>query len=591
MYTPPTTLAPFLWHHLKLQWVQFSILLLCMLGWSIQESVYPYIIKLLVDALHQFSGDKAEIFVTLKGILLFGLILWVCIEILFRVYDFLCASVYPRFQAKLRIKMLEYSSHHSHQYFTDNFAGSIASKMSRMADASLNIIIISMTIFFPIITAFCISSFILYQAKPIFGLIMFSFLCLHLTVTFVFTKRCAHYSSLHSADMTTLNGKIVDILSNVVNVRLFSRQSYEIGYFQLFQTAEMKSANKLFVYNAKMKIVLGLISLTFTFSMIGFGIYGYREDWITLGELTLILSSLSLAGLAWYMGMHLIKIYEDIGTCKEALTIMQKSHDIQDVPNAKPLKIEKGEIIFDQVSFYYTRNQNIFENKTVTIHPGQKVGLIGYSGSGKTTFVNLMLRYFDIDKGAILIDRQNIKNVTQSSLREQVALIPQDTTLFHRSLMENIRYGNLHATDLDVIEASKRAHCHEFIEHLEHGYETIVGERGVKLSGGQRQRIAIARAILKDARLLILDEATSALDSVTEKYIQESLKFLMQNKTTIVIAHRLSTLSEMDRILVFKNGQIIEDGSPKELLANAGHYAELWHTQADGFLPNKPKRE
>lgn len=214
---------------------------------------------------------------------------------------------------------------------------------------------------------------------------------------------------------------------------------------------------------------------------------------------------------------------------------------------------------------------------------------MGFSGSGKSTFVNLILRFYDLEGGRILIDGQDIAQVTQDSLHSQIAMIPQDTSLFHRTLMENIRYGRLDATDEEVLQASQKAHCHEFIAQLYEGYDALVGERGVKLSGGQRQRIAIARAILKNARIVILDEATSSLDSLTEKYIQESLRQLMAGRTTIVIAHRLSTLRDMDRILVFHEGQVIEDGAHEELLRNGGHYAKLWDMQAGGFLPDTPE--
>lgn len=585
----PKTFMPFLWHFIKPQWGSFLILTICMLGWSVQEAVYPYFLKLFIDQVNQHENNKAAIFSVLSTILFTGMGLWILIEIGYRSYDFLIARVFPRFQAQVRNAMFEYVMDHSHQYFSDNFAGSIASRISRMTDALINIIIICLTIFTPVFFAFVISIFILYQAKPLFGIIMGVWFIIHITITILFTQKCAQYSSHHSDAITTLNGKIVDALSNIINVRLFSHKRFEMHYLSRFQNEEIKRAYRMMRYNALMKCFLGLTSLTFVFSMIVLGLYAWQHDWITIGELTLVLTTLSLTGLAWYMGMHLIKVYEDIGTCKEALSLIQKSHDVQDMPNAKPIEIGEGKIVFDNVTFNYVRNQNIFHNKTVELLPGKKVGLVGFSGSGKTTFVNLILRYFNVDDGRILIDHQDIKTVTQDSLREQIALIPQDTTLFHRSLMENIRYGRLDASDEAVIEASKKAHCDEFIQNMEHKYDTLVGERGVKLSGGQRQRIAIARAILKNAPILILDEATSALDSVTEKYIQDSLKHLINKRTTIVIAHRLSTLSGMDRILVFKKGQIVEDGTHKELLKMKGHYAELWEMQAGGFLPETPE--
>jgi ATP-binding cassette subfamily B protein len=237
------------------------------------------------------------------------------------------------------------------------------------------------------------------------------------------------------------------------------------------------------------------------------------------------------------------------------------------------------------VSFRYQRNRQLFKNKSLAIAAGQKVGLVGVSGSGKTSFVNLILRTYEVEQGRILIDGQDIARVTQESLHQAIAMIPQDTSLFHRSLMENIRYGKLDASDAQVMAAARQANCDEFIDKLPQGYAAMVGERGVKLSGGQRQRIAIARAILKDAPILILDEATSALDSVTERTIQDTLQSLMQGRTTIVIAHRLSTLAQMDRILVFGGGTIIEDGTHEGLLAAGGEYARMWRMQASGFLP------
>lgn len=269
-----------------------------------------------------------------------------------------------------------------------------------------------------------------------------------------------------------------------------------------------------------------------------------------------------------------------------ALTLISTSHEIKDAPSAQLMAVTAGRIQFKDVTFSYKKGKPIFENLSVDILPGQRVGLVGFSGSGKSTFVNLIMRSYDIQKGAISIDGQNIAAVTSHSLREKIAMIPQDPSLFHRTLMENIRYGRFDATDEEVIEASKRAHCHGFIEELDEKYHSLVGERGVKLSGGQRQRIAIARAILKNAPILILDEATSSLDSVTEKIIQKSLDDLMKNRTTLVIAHRLSTLSHLDRILVFDQGKIVEDGTTEALLQKNGYFARLWNMQADGFLPD-----
>lgn len=585
----PTTFYGFLWYFIRLQPGSFLLMMITSLGWSIQEAFYPYFFKLIIDKITENASQKNMIFTILMPTLSIGIAVWLLVEIGFRAYDFLSAKVYPRFQADIRKSVFQYASEHSYQYFSDNFSGSIANKISRLSDAASNFLSTVITILIPVLIAFMISIMLLYQVKPLFAYTMAGWLFIHLSIAVFFTKRCAVYSSIHSATVTTLNGKIVDTLSNISNVRLFARNRFEMGYIKKYQDDALKTAYKLFNYNAVMKLSLSIASQSFFFMMIGMGIYAWQKDALTLGDLTLVLTSLKLIGLAWYMGMHLIKIYEDKGTCQEGLSIVQKSHHITDKPHAKRLNITRGEIVFENVTFHYNRKRPIFKNKTVTIHSGEKVGLVGFSGSGKTTFVNLILRYFDLENGRILIDNQDISLVTQDSVRENIALIPQDATLFHRTLMENIRYGRLDASDSEVVQAAKEAHCHEFIEQLSEGYHSLVGERGVKLSGGQRQRIAIARAILKNASVLILDEATSSLDSITENYIQNSLQKLMHKRTTIVIAHRLSTLSGMDRILVFQNGHIIEDGSHTQLSKKKSHYADLWNMQADGFLPENPE--
>jgi ATP-binding cassette subfamily B protein len=293
--------------------------------------------------------------------------------------------------------------------------------------------------------------------------------------------------------------------------------------------------------------------------------------------------------MVWYMSYQLALFIRESSTIHEALTLISVKHEIKDAPDARVLHVKNATICFDQALFEYAKNIRVFDGLTVEIPAGQKVGLVGFSGSGKSTFVNLILRLYDLTGGQIRIDGQNIAQVTQDSLRENIAMIPQDPSLFHRSLMENIRYGRLDASDEAVIEAAKLAHCHEFIQQLPEGYQALVGERGVKLSGGQRQRIAVARAILKNAPILILDEATSSLDSVTEKLIQESLKHLMHQKTTLIVAHRLSTLADMDRILVFHQGKIIEDGTQDALLEKNRHFAHLWQMQMHGFLPDNEK--
>jgi ATP-binding cassette subfamily B protein len=307
---------------------------------------------------------------------------------------------------------------------------------------------------------------------------------------------------------------------------------------------------------------------------------------MTAGEFAMSASlSLLLIEQARGLSRKFLDFFEYLGNVSDGVGMIVRPHEVLDQAEAQALQPTAGAIDIAQLNFSYVDNRPVFRHLNLHIPGGQKVGFVGYSGSGKSTLLNLLLRLYEPQAGAIRIDGQDIAQATQESLRRAIAMIPQDPMLFHRSLMENIRYGRLDASDDEVIAAASKAHAHDFILETEDGYDSLVGERGVKLSGGQRQRIALARAILKDAPILLLDEATSALDSVTERHIQNSLAELMQGKTVLVVAHRLSTLARLDRIVVFHHGEIIEDGSPAELLAREGHYARMWAMQAGGFLP------
>jgi ATP-binding cassette subfamily B protein len=313
---------------------------------------------------------------------------------------------------------------------------------------------------------------------------------------------------------------------------------------------------------------------------------------MTVGEFAMAASmSLLIIEQARGLSRKFLDFFEYLGNVSDGVGIIVRPHEVRDAPDARALLPRGGEIVFEHVGFAYSEGRPVFAGLDLRIRAGEKVGFVGYSGSGKSTLLNLLLRLFDVQHGRILIDGADIAGVTQDSLRRSIAMIPQDPLLFHRSLLENIRYGRLDASDEEVVAAARRAHADEFIRATEQGYDSLVGERGIKLSGGQRQRIALARAILKDAPILLLDEATSALDSVTERHIQDSLRELMADKTVLVIAHRLSTLARLDRIVVFHEGRVIEDGTHAALLEAGGHYARMWAMQAGGFLPEVDPEE
>ena len=402
------------------------------------------------------------------------------------------------------------------------------------------------------------------------------------------SKYLVNLSDIHTESESMNSGQLVDSITNVSNVRIFARRIYEVLRLENSLRITKVKFQKKELFLLMLHSIQGMLIAIMLGFMVYFLIQLYGRHLITVGDFALILGlGMEVGHISWYTMSQVDEFNQAVGKCKQSLTYLIVPQELNEKKDASNLLITKGQITFSGVKFHYKDTEALFQNKSVTIEAGQKVGLVGYSGGGKSTFVNLILRLYDVTEGHILIDGQDIRNVTQDSLRKNIAMIPQDPSLFHRTLMENIRYGLIETTDEEVIGAAKKAHAHEFISKLPQGYESPVGERGVKLSGGQRQRIAIARAILKNAPILILDEATSQLDSITESNIQESLWELMQDKTTIVIAHRLSTLLHMDRIMVFDQGKIVEDGTHTELLQKRGLYKTLWDAQVGGFLPDK----
>lgn len=499
------------------------------------------------------------------------------------------AKAIPRLQADIRMHMFDHIQEHSPHYFNERFAGSLANKITDMTSSVESIV---QQLFWPIVSSIAtsiIGAFFLWFVHPILAGILILWVIIHLSISLMFSKRCDLYEHRHGESRSSLLGKIVDSLTNYFAVNLFYRFKYEKKALLPFQNEEEKTNVSARRYVEKMRSVTSFFYATICFLGInGFVIYLWLQHQITTGEVAQVFGTTwNIATIMWAVGGALPVFFQSFGIAKQAYSVMLDPPDMGDKPDAKELTIRTGEIVFEKVSFHYGEKK-LFTDKHAHIHGGEKVGLVGFTGAGKSTFINLILRFFPLHNGKILIDGQDIANVTLESLRRQIALIPQDPVLFHRSLRENISYGKPEATEAEILAAARLAHCDEFIRNIPAGYEAKVGERGTKLSGGEKQRIAIARAILVDAPLLILDEATSSLDSVTEKYIQDSLEKLMQGRTTIIIAHRLSTLSRMDRILVFDKGKIVEEGSHAALMNRDGLYAKLWNMQVGGFLPNRP---
>jgi len=442
--------------------------------------------------------------------------------------------------------------------------------------------------FYPLIIKSLVALVVLFGASGDLALVLCLWLGIYIYVSYLLAKRCRIYAQDFAEARSLVTGKVVDSVTNVMNAKMFARRQYEEDYLTDYLNHEVNHALRTYWYMEKLRWFQFTAAMVLMIGMVGYALKIWSEGNMTVGEFSMVAGlAIMLIEAARGLSRSFLEFFEYLGNISDGVAVFVQPHEIVDKPEATVLKVDRGEIAFNEVKFIYKEGLQVFENLDVTIDSKQQVGLVGFSGSGKSTFVNLVLRLFEPQSGSIEIDGQNILDVTQDSLRENVSMIPQDPQLFHRSLMENIRYGRLDASDDEVIEAAKKAHAHEFILQTEKQYDSLVGERGVKLSGGQRQRVAIARAILKNAPILILDEATSALDSVTEKKIQLGLDNLMKGRTVVVVAHRLSTISHMDRILVFDQGRIIEDGSHQQLLVRDGHYARLWNMQAGGFLPEQ----
>jgi len=583
---PSISLRGFIWKFLRMQPWSFFFIFLLSIVWAIDSTVWPYLLRLIIDTLTAYDTNRSEAWHALKWMLVAGVFLWIFVEVSFRTRDFIRARAFPKLEADIRMAMFDHIQHHSPKYFNENFSGSLANKIGDMT-SQVTAMLENLMVFIPAVLACIMIVTFFAEINTVFALILAVWIVIHFGVSFLFTKRCVDTSNVHGEARSLLAGKIVDSFTNNYTVNLFAQFAFEKLRIASFQKVEQEK-NHIAQYNiALMLMTLSILYLIGITLLNGFLILFWTQDKVTTGEVIQVFNTtFNVLMLIWFAVDLMPQFFKSIGIATQALTVMNDPQDVVDPPGTPPLVVKRGEIVFENVSFRYG-DTKLFSDKHVHIKGGEKVGLVGYSGAGKSSFVNLILRFYPIEKGRILIDGQDIAHTTLESLRKQVSLIPQDPILFHRTLKENIQYGKPLATDEEIVTAAKMAHCDEFIRKSPKGYASIVGERGTKLSGGERQRVAIARAILTASPILILDEATSSLDSVTEKFIQQSLEGLMQNKTTLVIAHRLSTLSKMDRILVFDHGKVVEEGTHDALIAKGGHYANMWKMQAGGFLPER----
>ncbi|MDF2964651.1 MAG: transporter ATP-binding protein [Rickettsiaceae bacterium] len=554
--------------------------------WAIDLSFRPYLVKVILNRTTYLDPEQA-IDSLLPPVALY-VFMSALIVTVFRFYDWLFTKFRPALRAHITSHSMSHILNQSHSYYQNNFAGSIANKINDISNGVIEIIHIFVDRFFSNALGLIIAAYTIGQVETKFASALIIWVVLIITVTLSASKKFIETSDAAAEAKSKFTGQIVDVVSNIMSVRLFSGKIFEQTFLKKTMSNFIQAVQRRDILFLKIDFFQGITFVALQALCLWWLILGIKQGNITAGDFALILNiNTSIVGALWALTYDIRNCGEAIGNVKQGLRTIMAPIEIPDSYEAKRLKVTKGEINFENIVFHYKNDSPLFDNLSVTIKPKQKVGLVGFSGSGKTTFVNLILRLFNINVGTIFIDGQDIRHVSQDSLRQAISMIPQDSSLFHRSLLENIRYGRLDATDEEVIEAAKKAHAHDFIMDQPEGYDSLVGERGIKLSGGQRQRIAIARAILKNAPILILDEATSALDSITEHKIQESIEDLMQGKTTLIIAHRLSTLLQMDRIIVFDEGRIVEDGSHEELLTREGLYKTLWEAQVGGFLPQK----
>ncbi len=573
------TLKKCLYFLFNQQKFQTSCLILLIVVIGVAPSVNSLFLQQLTDQIEAYS-DQSLSNINLASVLFNWVIIyalwWEILNGLWRLYDYAYLKIMPKIKANVIDEFYDYVQYHDHNFFQDTLAGDIANQITEasrslemiFAHANEKILYKLSILLFALVTLCTIHTHI--------ATIFFSWVILFVGTSLYFSKTINNYSTIYGRDKALVSGRIVDSVANISAIRLFSSYKHERKHLKTFLDKAIISDQNMQRFMFKLRYALGL-SCTIMISAMIYYIITLRGNLeISIGQAILIITlCVAVIEDIWDLSQALGDLFEQIGSFNQSMSLLNE-YKIKDSPGAKLLKVSNPLIEFKNVSFEYRNNDNKFDNQSVIIEPYQRVGLIGFSGSGKTTFVGMISRLYNVTKGNILIDGQDISKVTQNSLRNNISVIPQEPILFHRSILENIRYGNINASDVEIYEAAKAAHIHDDILNLPNGYQTICGERGNKLSGGQRQRIIIARAFLKKAKILILDEATSALDNHTESLIQDSLKKLMQGKTVIIIAHRLSTLLDMDRILVFGKGHIVEDGPHSKLKQNGNLYKALW---------------
>lgn len=574
------------WRHTKTySWLLVGLLLVTA-AMQVAAVIAPLFLKQFIDVLSSSSAQTpASVEAMTASLLLFSfsvLISWV-----FRRLQLTgIVHLETRVMAQIDKASFRHLLGHSYHFFISNFAGSLTRKVARYKRAYETVADAVILQIFPTIVLTFGTIGVLFLRNHWLGIGLGVWAVVFVGAQFFFIRRL-HPLRLEAAREDSVEtGVLSDAIGNQSSVLLFSGRAHEESLFDSAVERVRKTTLRSWLADNLLWAVQGFLAAAIHIAMMWGAFLLWRKGLLTVGDFILIQAYLmTLFERLMHLGRDMRQLFTGFADASEMMEILEASHEVRDGKGAKALSVREGAFAFENVDFYFKKERPVLSKFNLSVSAREKVALVGPSGGGKSTITKLLLRFYEVSAGTVTIDGHSIAEATLESVRDAIAFVPQDPILFHRTLMENIRYGRRNATDAEVIEAARKAHCHEFIQTLEHGYNTLVGERGIKLSGGERQRIAIARAILKNAPILVLDEATSSLDSESESFIQDALEQFMKDKTVLVIAHRLSTIMKMDRIVVIEKGRVAASGAHNELLNSSPLYKKLWSIQAGGFIP------